>query len=50
MWAIFKLFLEFVTILFLLYVSVVFDWEASEILALRPGIEPAPPTLEGEVF
>ena len=50
MWAIFKLFLEFVTILFLLYVSVFFDWEASEILALRPGIEPAPPALEGEVF
>ena len=43
MWAIFKVFIEFVTILLLFYV-------ACEVLAARPGIEPAPPALEGEVL
>ena len=27
-----------------------FGWEACGILALQPGIEPAPPALEGEVL
>ena len=42
MWTIFKVFIEFVTTLLL------FGCEACGILAPRPGIEPAPPALEGE--
>ena len=48
-WTIFKVFVEFVTVLLLFYV-LVFDHEACEILVPRPGIKPAPPTLEGEVL
>ena len=48
MWTILKVFIEFVTILLLFYV-LVFGPEACGILAPRPGIEPAPPALEGEV-
>ena len=48
MWTISKVFTEFVTIL-LLYV-LVFGHETCGILATRPGIEPAPPALEGEVL
>ena len=44
----FKVFIEFITILFLFYVF--FDHEACGILAPRPGIQPAPPALEGEVL
>ena len=50
MWTIFKVFTEFVTILLLFYAFWFFRREACEILALRPGIEPAPPALEGEVL
>ena len=50
MWTIFKVFIEFVTILLLCYVFGFFWPEACGILAPRPGIEPAPPALEGEVL
>jgi len=43
---IFKVFIEFVTILFLFYVG----HEACGIIAPQPGIEPAPPALEGKVL
>ena len=49
MWIIFKVFIEFVTILLLCY-ALVFWHEACGILAPRPGIEPTPPALEGEVL
>ena len=52
MWTIFKVFIEFVTILLLFYVlffGFFFCYEACGILAPRPGIEPTPPTLGGEV-
>ena len=45
----FKLFIEFLTILVLVYV-LVFWPRGIEILAPRSGIEPAPPALEGEVL
>ena len=44
MWIIFKVFTESVTIL-LLFCLLAFWQEAWEILAPRPGIEPAPPAL-----
>ena len=44
-----KVFFEFVTILLLFYV-LVFGRKACGILAPQPGIEPAPPALEGEVL
>ena len=47
MWTIFKVFIEFVTML--VYV-LVFGHEACKILALRPGIEPLSPALEGKVL
>ena len=47
MWTIFKVFIEFVTVLLLFWF---FGREACGILAPRPGIEPAPPALEGEVL
>ena len=50
MWIIFKVFIEFVTILLLVYVVSFFDFEAYGILAPRPGIEPAPAVLEGKVL
>ena len=49
MWAIFKVFIEFVTIL-LLFTSWFFGPEACEILAPWPGIEPTPFAAEGEVL
>ena len=49
MCTIFKVFIEFVTILLLLYVFC-FGHEACGILALRPGIKPTPPALKGEVL
>ena len=49
MWAIFfKVFIEFVTILFLFY-ELVFGWEAYGILAPPPGIDTTPPALEGSL-
>ena len=50
MWTIFKVFIEFVTVLFLFYVWGFFGCEACEILAPRPGTEPASPALEGEIL
>ena len=44
-----SLFIEFVTILLLFYL-LVFGPEACGILAPQPGIEPAPPELEGEAL
>ena len=49
MWTIFKVFIEFITIMLLFYV-LAFGPEACGILASRPGIEPTPPALEGEVL
>ena len=49
MWTIFKVFIEFVTILLLFY-ALVFGCESCGILAPQPGIEPTPPALEGEVL
>ena len=50
MWTILKVLIEFVTILFLLYVLVFATGEARGILAPRPGTEPTCPALEGEVL
>ena len=53
MWTIFKLSIEFVTVLFLFLCFdffFFFGHEACRILAPRPGIEPTPPALEGEVL
>ena len=50
MWTIFKVFIEFVTILLLFYVLVFFGRKACGILAPRPGIEPVLPALEGKVL
>ena len=50
MWTIFKVFIEFVTILPLFYVFWFFGPEECGILALQPGIESAPPELEGKVL
>ena len=50
MWTIFKVFIEFATILLLFYVFVFLGHEACGILAPQPGIKPVPPTLEGEVL
>ena len=49
MWTIFKVFIEFVTILFLFY-ALVFGRKVCGFLAPWPGIKPAPPALEGEVL
>ena len=54
MWTIFKIFIEFVTILLLFSVLVsfffVFGHEACGISAPRQGVKPAPTALEGEVL
>ena len=50
MWTIFKVFIEFVPILLLFLYFGFFGREACGILAPQPGIEPAPPALEGEVL
>ena len=50
MWTIFKVFIEFFTILFLFYVFGFFGREACGILAPQPGIEPTPHALEGAVL
>ena len=49
MWTIFKVFIEFVTILLLFYV-LFFGHEACGILAPQPGIKPTAPALEGDVL
>ena len=64
MWTLFKVFMEFVKILFLLYTFAFYTFfffcfkilllgfghEACRILAPQPGIKPAAPALEGEVL
>ena len=47
MWTIFKVFIEFITILLLFYVLFWFGLRACGILVLQPGIEPALLALEG---
>ena len=47
MWTIFKVFIEFITISFMLSFS---GQEAYGILALQPRIKPVPPELEAEVL
>ena len=47
MWAVFKVSIEFVTVLLLFWF---FGQKASGILAPRPGMEPTCPALEGEVL
>ena len=52
MWTIFKVFIEFVTILLLFYFfggGAGFGHEACGILVLRPGIEPTALAMKGEV-
>ena len=49
MWTVFKVFIEFVTTLLLFYV-LVFGLKACGILAPHPGMEPAPPALEGKAL
>ena len=50
MWTILKVFIKFVTILFLFYSVFYFGYKACGILASPPRAEPAPPALEGEVL
>ena len=50
MWTIFTVFIEFVTILLLVYVLVFFGCEACGILAPQPETELACPALEGKVL
>ena len=50
MWTIFKVFIEFVTTLLLFYVFWFFGREACGVSAPWPGVEPAPPALEGKVL
>ena len=49
MWTIFKVFIEFVILLLLFYI-LDFWLQGIRILAPRPRIKPALPTLEGEVL
>ena len=49
MWTIFKVFIEFVTILLLFYILAFWPqsmWDLSS----QPGIEPTPPALEGGIL
>ena len=50
MWAIFKLFIESVTVLFLVHISVFFGLKACGLLLPPPGMESTLPTSEGEVL
>ena len=52
MWTIFKVFIEFVTILLLQHCSMFwfFGGEAYGVLTPGPGKEPVPPGLEGKVL
>ena len=50
MWTIFKVFIDFVTILLLLLMFGYFGREAYGILVPGPGIEPSSPSLEGKVL
>ena len=49
MWTIFKVFIEFVTMLFLFSV-LFFGPRAPGVLAPQPGVEPAPPVGKGKVL
>ena len=49
MWATFKVFIEFSTILLLLY-ALDFGGKACAIVAPWPGMEPTSPALEGKVL
>ena len=47
---VFKVFIEFVTILLLFYVLAFWPRRMCDILASQPGMEPTPPILECEVL
>ena len=47
--SIFKVFIEFVTLLLLLYVLVFWPQDMCGILASQPETDPTPPALEGKV-
>ena len=49
-WTIFKVFIEFVTILLLFYVLVFFGHKACGIPAPCAGLKPTLPALEGEIL
>ena len=49
MWIVFKVFIEFVMILFWFWLGF-FGHKARGILAAWPGVKPTPPALEGEVL
>ena len=50
MWIIFNVFIEFVTVLLLLFIVWFFSLKICGILASWPGIEPTAPAVEGEVL
>ena len=50
MWTIFKVFIEFVTILLLFCILVFFGLKACGNLAPQPGIEPTASALEGKLL
>ena len=50
MWTIFKVFIEFVTILFFFYILGFFGHEVCGCLALQPEVESTPPASEVEVL
>ena len=50
MWSIFKVFIEFGTLLLLFYIVVFFDCKVYGILVPWPGIKLSFPALEGEVL
>ena len=50
MWTIFKVFIEFFTILLMFYVFGFFGHEVGGILAPQPGIKPSPSALEGNIL
>ena len=50
MWTIFKVFIEFFTVLLMFYVFGFFGHEAGGILAPQPGIKPSPSAVESNIL
>ena len=50
MWIIFKVSIEFVIILYLLYVLIIWPRSTWDLSSPRPGVKPSPPALEGKVL
>ena len=50
MWTIFKVFIEFVTILFLLLLFFFICYKSCEIIAPQPGIKPVASVSKGEIL